>query len=75
MRVRRRQARQATQLWSVAVYDSSVRIDQQIERGGKRALRVDNAQYLEQASRADLADVRRQLKLAVAQAYYDLLSA
>jgi cobalt-zinc-cadmium efflux system outer membrane protein len=55
--------------------DSSVRIDQQIERGGKRALRVDTAQYLEQASRADLADVRRQLKLAVAQAYYDLLSA
>ena len=55
--------------------DSSVRIDQQIERGGKRALRTDNAQYLEQASRADLADVRRQLKLAVAQAYYDLLAA
>src|SRR5512133_2182627 len=55
--------------------DSSVRIDQQIERGGKRALRVDNAQYLEQASRADLAEVRRQLTLAVAQAYYDLLSA
>lgn len=55
--------------------DSSVRIDQQIERGGKRALRVDNAQYLEQASRADLAEVRRQLKLAVAQAYYDLLAA
>jgi len=55
--------------------DSSVRIDQQIERGGKRALRVDNAQYLELASRADLADVRRQLGLAVAQAYYDLLAA
>jgi cobalt-zinc-cadmium efflux system outer membrane protein len=55
--------------------DSSVRIDQQIERGGKRALRIDNAQYLEQASRADLADVRRQLKLAVTQAYYDLLAA
>jgi cobalt-zinc-cadmium efflux system outer membrane protein len=55
--------------------DSTVRIDQQIERGGKRALRIDNAQYLEQASRADLADVRRQLGLAVAQAYYDLLAA
>jgi cobalt-zinc-cadmium efflux system outer membrane protein len=55
--------------------DSSVRIDQQIERGGKRALRIDNAQSLEQASRADLADVRRQLRLAVAQAYYDLLAA
>lgn len=55
--------------------DSSVRIDQQIERGGKRALRIDNAQYLELASRADLADVRRQLRLAVTQAYYDLLAA
>jgi cobalt-zinc-cadmium efflux system outer membrane protein len=55
--------------------DSSVRIDQQIERGGKRALRVDNAQQLEQATRADLAEVRRQLRLAVAQAYYDLLAA
>jgi cobalt-zinc-cadmium efflux system outer membrane protein len=56
-------------------FDSSVRIDQQIERGGKRALRIDNAQYLEQATRADLAEVRRQLKLAVSQAYYDLLAA
>lgn len=55
--------------------DSSVRIDQQFERGGKRALRVDNAQYLALASRADLADVRRQLRLLVTQAYYDLLAA
>lgn len=55
--------------------DSTVRLDQQIERGGKRALRIDNAQYLEQASRADLADVRRQLRVAVTQAYYDLLAA
>jgi cobalt-zinc-cadmium efflux system outer membrane protein len=55
--------------------DSTVRIDQQIERGGKRALRVSNAQYLEQASRADLVEAQRQLRLAVAQAYYDLLAA
>ena len=55
--------------------DSAIRIDQQIERGGKRELRVRNAQFLEQAARADLGEVRRQLRLAVAQAYYDLLAA
>ena len=55
--------------------DTTLRIDQQIERGGKRALRVENAQLLEQAARNDLGDVRRQMRLAVAQAYYDLLEA
>jgi len=55
--------------------DTTVRLDQQIERGGKRALRVENAQLLEQAARNDLGDVRRQMRLAVAQAYYDLLEA
>ena len=55
--------------------DSSVRVDLPIERGGKRELRVVNAQFLEQATRADLGEVRRQLRLAVAQAYYDLLAA
>jgi cobalt-zinc-cadmium efflux system outer membrane protein len=55
--------------------DSAIRIDQQFERGGKRELRVRNAQLLEQAAREDLAEVRRQLKLAVAQAYWDLLAA
>ena len=55
--------------------DSSVRVDLPIERGGKRELRVVNAQFLEQASRADLGEVRRQLRLAVTQAYYDLLAA
>ena len=55
--------------------DSAIRIDQQFERGGKRELRVRNAQLLEQAAREDASDVRRQLKLAVAQAYYDLLAA
>jgi cobalt-zinc-cadmium efflux system outer membrane protein len=55
--------------------DSAIRIDQQFERGGKRALRVRNAQFLERAAREDASDVRRQLKLAVAQAYYDLLAA
>lgn len=55
--------------------DSAIRIDQQIERGGKRELRLHNAQWLEQAARADLSEVRRQLRLAVALAYYDLLAA
>lgn len=55
--------------------DTSIRIDQLIERGGKRELRTENASYLEFASRADLRDARRQLRVAVSQAYYDLLAA
>jgi outer membrane protein, heavy metal efflux system len=55
--------------------DSAVRIDQLIERGGKRQLRTAAAERLEQAARADLADARRQLRRDVAGAYYDLLAA
>jgi cobalt-zinc-cadmium efflux system outer membrane protein len=55
--------------------DSTVRIDQVIERGGKRQLRTDTASRLEDASRLDLSDTRRQLRLLVANAYYDLLAA
>ncbi|MGJ7913865.1 TolC family protein [Massilia sp. LXY-6] len=55
--------------------DSAVRIDQLIERGGKRRLRTAAAEQLEHAARADLADSRRLLRREVAGAYYDLLAA
>jgi cobalt-zinc-cadmium efflux system outer membrane protein len=55
--------------------DSTVRVDQLIERGGKRALRTQAAQRLEEAARDDLDDTRRQLRRDVAAAYYDLLAA
>jgi len=51
--------------------DSAVRIDQLIERGGKRELRVANAGHLERAARDDLRDSQRQLRLQVSLAYYD----
>ena len=55
--------------------DSTVRIDQIIERGGKRALRIDNATELEAATRNDLREAYRQLRISVTQAYYDMLAA
>ncbi|GAA4021701.1 TolC family protein [Actimicrobium antarcticum] len=55
--------------------DSAIRMDQLIERGGKRGLRIDTAVQLEDAARNDLRDSYRQLKINVAQAYYDVLAA
>jgi cobalt-zinc-cadmium efflux system outer membrane protein len=55
--------------------DSTVRIDQLIERGGKRQLRGAAAAQLARAARADAGDVRRQLRRDVGQAYFDLLAA
>ena len=55
--------------------DSTLRLDQLIERGGKRGFRMDAARALEQAAKADLHDVRRRLRQQVSLAYYDLLSA
>jgi cobalt-zinc-cadmium efflux system outer membrane protein len=55
--------------------DSTVRIDQVIERGGKRGLRTTAAVRLQEAARADLKDAHRQLRRDVAAAYYDLLAA
>ena len=55
--------------------DSTLRIDQLIERGGKRDLRIETATHLEKASRLDFNDTRRQLKQMVSAAYYDLLAA
>ncbi|WP_089400525.1 TolC family protein [Noviherbaspirillum humi] len=55
--------------------DTTVRLDQLIERGGKRELRTENARRLVEASRLDVNDTRRQLTLATSEAYYDLLAA
>jgi cobalt-zinc-cadmium efflux system outer membrane protein len=55
--------------------DSTLRIDQVIERGGKREFRSENSSHLEDAARNDLQEARRQLRVSVSQSYYDLLAA
>ncbi len=55
--------------------DSIIRVDQLIERGGKREFRTENAADLEEATRKDLEDMHRQLRVNVSQAYFDLLAA
>lgn len=55
--------------------DTSLRIDELIERGNKRGLRMRAAQQLAQASQADLGNTTRQARVALASAYYDLLFA
>ena len=55
--------------------DTTVRIDQLIERGDKRALRTENAQKLATASRADSAYVLFQIDRLVTEAYVDLMAA
>lgn len=55
--------------------DSTIRVDQLIERGGKRDLRIENASYLETAARQDWHDVRRQTRQIVSAAYFDLIAA
>ena len=52
--------------------DSVLRIDQLLERGGKRDLRIASAGSLVEAARRDLAEVRRQQLLALGTAYFDL---
>ena len=51
--------------------DSSVRIDQLVERGRKSELRVEQAERLLDAARADLADMLRQQRAAVRAAVFD----
>ena len=57
------------------IIDSSIRIDQLVERGNKRELRVSTAKQFEAASGEDLADTLRQQRLALRASYYDLLLA
>lgn len=52
--------------------DRLLRIDQPIERGSKRDLRLAMAEAQQQAAGQDLADAERQQRLAVRQAYFDL---
>lgn len=58
-------------LWRKQI-DTIVSASQLIERGGKRELRTESARHNARAVNDDLRDVRRQLKLVVAQAYVDL---
>ena len=55
--------------------DQLLRIDQPIERGGKRALRVDAAQALRGAAEFDLADAVRMQRGAAVVAFLDLVQA
>lgn len=56
-------------------FDSSVRIEQLIERGGKAGLRLAQAQSLLEASRADVAEQVRLQRLGVRTAFFDLATA
>lgn len=61
-------------LWR-KTFDHQLRIDQVIERGDKPALRLVAAQALQQASRADYAEARRQARASTAKLYVDLAAA
>jgi outer membrane protein, heavy metal efflux system len=54
------------------IVDSSVRIDQVIERGDRRELRLAGAKSLESASAEDLSEAQRQQRVGLRYAYYDL---
>jgi outer membrane protein, heavy metal efflux system len=64
----------AVSLWRKEI-DTIVGVNQLLERGGKRALRAESARFRVNAAAQDLGDVRRQLRLMVAQAYTDLHAA
>lgn len=53
-------------------FDATLRIDQPFERGGKRELRMDAAELLGRAARADSLDTLRQQLAQLRTAYYDL---
>jgi cobalt-zinc-cadmium efflux system outer membrane protein len=55
--------------------DSVVRLEQLLERGNKRDLRVQGAAAMLDAARGDRADVGRQQRRALSTAFYDLLLA
>lgn len=55
--------------------DTTLRIDQPIERGNKRDLRLSVAEDLLQANRSDESDSLRQQTLLARQAYFDLKAA
>ena len=55
--------------------DSSVRVEQLVERGGKAVLRVEQARALLAASAADVAEQLRTQRLALRTAFFDLAAA
>lgn len=55
-----------------AAIPGGARIEQLVERGNKRELRIESALRVEDAFGATLDDTLRQQRLAVAQAYFDL---
>ncbi|MES2205406.1 MAG: TolC family protein [Pseudomonadota bacterium] len=61
--------------WRGKTVDSTLRLDQLIERGGKRRYRLQNALELENAARDDQLDAMRQLRISVSESYYELLAA
>lgn len=58
--------------WKDKKMDNVLRVDQLVERGGKRDLRLKGADARLDASRRDLDDTGRQLLLNLQQSYYDL---
>ena len=58
--------------WKDKKMDNVLRVDQLVERGGKRDLRVKGADARLDASRRDLDDTGRQQLLSLQQNYYDL---
>ncbi|MGE5490834.1 MAG: TolC family protein [Actinomycetota bacterium] len=61
--------------WKEKKMDTALRLDQVIERGSKRELRVKAAEARLDAARRDLDDTGRQQLMALQSAYYDLLLA
>ncbi|GLR25684.1 TolC family protein [Limnobacter litoralis] len=55
--------------------DSTIQISQLIERGQKRQIRSEAADYLIQAAENDLRSTTRRVKQAVADSYFDLKAA
>jgi cobalt-zinc-cadmium efflux system outer membrane protein len=55
--------------------NSTVQINQLFERGDKRDLRLASAETSIKASKYDLKDITRQQRLALVNAYYDLMLA
>ncbi len=55
--------------------DSIFRIDQLLERGNKRELRTQAAEARLEAAKRNSADIERQQRIVLRQAYYDLLLA
>jgi cobalt-zinc-cadmium efflux system outer membrane protein len=61
--------------WTDKTLDTSVRVEQVVERGGKLELRKRGAELLAAAAREDVSEVERQQGTAMLQAMVDLAAA